>query len=145
MHFGIGRDKPSLTHHFLSNFRNEVWKSDGFTVILLWKGDTLDKPPEIKSKCSDMLKGLTCHWWACKPNKKEGLQLTHPFSARKARRPQIIVVLQSPVHGTTPTPRVLKDTYCWNSASFDVKASVTWCQNAGLRDWLEGHPPMAVL
>ncbi len=71
------------------------------------------------------------------------MKLTQPFSARKARKPHILSVLHLSVQEETLKPRVMKETNCWNRRSLDTKASVTLCQNAGVRDWLAGQPPIA--
>ena len=71
------------------------------------------------------------------------MRRTQLFSARRARRLQIVSVLQSPVHGVTPIPRVLKELNSWKSVSLEAKASVTLCQKAGFNDCEAGHPPMA--
>ena len=55
----------------------------------------------------------------------------------------MVYVLQSPVHGVTPIPRVFNELNFWKIVSLEAKASVTLCQKAGFNDCEAGQPPMA--
>jgi len=55
----------------------------------------------------------------------------------------MVFVLQSPVHGVTPIPRVFNELNFWKIVSLEAKASVTLCQKAGFNDCEAGQPPMA--